>query len=300
MPGSLVMLLCLVAVAVGSSPARADVADRAPSRADVAARAKALGFGRQAAAIARDALAGARLAAGGRDALGATRLGGRPDLPSGTAWPSCHGRRLSFLAQLRPADLAKIALGTVASDARLLLVFADLSEDRDGITRVEEAYGRVGEASCVVVRVAGGPLVRRTTPRGLATLRSRPVRLRPTLTVPDYFLAQRRYKLADSDEVFDAWSDLQSEAAAGTLGHTPRFAPTHQVLGWPSPVQETPLYGCGRSPSSAPSYRLLLQLDFDEPLRFAVGDGGVLYLTGRPADLRAGRFERLCAEFQEG
>jgi hypothetical protein len=27
---------------------------------------------------------------------------------------------------------------------------------------------------------------------------------------------------------------------------------------------------------------------------------GSLYLTGRPADLRAGRFDRLCSEFQQG
>ncbi|HEV7753278.1 MAG TPA: DUF1963 domain-containing protein [Baekduia sp.] len=57
-------------------------------------------------------------------------------------------------------------------------------------------------------------------------------------------------------------------------------------------------YVCGHS--SHPVRRLLLQLDFDPPLRFAVGDGGALYLTILPADLRAGRFDRLCATFDEG
>ena len=288
------MALALAAAATARPPAGG------PSRAEVEARAKALGFGRQASAIARDALPGARLLAGAGAALGASRLGGRPDLPSAMVWPRCQGRSLSFLAQMRLRDVETVARGAVTSGADVLLVFADLSEDPDGVTRVEEAYGPVGGKTCVVVRTARGRLTRRSAPHGVPALRSRPVRLRPTLTVADYEIAESRYHLAKT-QVANHWFGFQEEAAAGTLGHEPRSAPIHQLLGWPSPVQETPLYGCGRgSRSSRPAYRLLLQLDFDEPLRFAVGDGGALYLSGRPADLRAGRFDRLCAEFQEG
>jgi len=64
-------------------------------------------------------------------------------------------------------------------------------------------------------------------------------------------------------------------------------------------IQAPPLYGCRGKRSTRPDYRLLLQLDHDERLRFTPGDAGTLYLTGRPADLRAGRFGRLCAEFQD-
>jgi Domain of unknown function (DUF1963) len=285
----------IVAVAVAAPVANG------PSRADVRDRAQALGFGRHADAIARDALAGALLVPGGSSALGATRLGGRPDLPRSMAWPQCGGQPLSFLAQLRIDDIAAIAPRTVASDADVLLIFADISEDPDGIVRVEEAYGRVGSKTCVVVRAVRGRLTRRRVPPAVATLRSRPVQMRPTLTVPDAGVARERYHLDMRGKGLDRWFDLAGEAAAGTLGRTPRYAPVHQVLGWPSPVQDTPLYGCGNGRrSSQPTYRLLLQLDFDEPLRFAIGDGGVLYLSGRPADLRAGRFGRLCAEFQEG
>jgi len=39
-------------------------------------------------------------------------------------------------------------------------------------------------------------------------------------------------------------------------------------------------------------------LIYDEALGFEFGDAGVLYLTGTLADLRAGRFSRLCAELQ--
>jgi uncharacterized protein YwqG len=218
------------------------------------------------------------------------------------AWPRCKGRPLSFLAQLRLRDVAAVAPGAVPGGGGVLTVFADLGEDPDGITHVEEAYGHVGAATCVVVRAVHGGLTRRATPSRVATLRSRPVRLQPTLTVADYGTAQTRYHFGKSMKLLDSWFKLEDEAAAGTLGRKPRYAPIHQVLGWPSPVQEAPLYGCDDAArrEAQPSYRLLLQLDFDEPLRFAVGDGGALYLSGRPADLRAGRFGRLCAEFQEG
>jgi hypothetical protein len=290
---------CAIVVAVLAAAASAFPAAAAPSRADLSARAKALGFGSQADAIARDALLGARLLAGGSAALGATRLGGRPDLPRAMAWPRCKGRPLSFLAQLRIADLAKVAPRAVASVADVVLVFADLRENADGIPPVEEAFAPVGDKSCVVVRaVARRTLARRVVPSGVATLRSRPVRLRPTLTVPDSGIAEARYHL--TGKALDRWYKLADEAAAGTPGHGSLPAPFHQVLGWPSPVQETPLYGCGRNPTSQPTQRLFLQLDFDPALDFAVGDGGALYLSGRPADLRAGRFSRLCAEFQEG
>lgn len=297
----LIVISCAI-VATGAGAASALPLAAAPSRADLSARAKALGFGAQAGAIARDALPGARLLAGGSAALGASRLGGRPDLPRAMAWPRCKGRPLSFLAQLRIADLAKAAPRAVPSAASVVLVFADLRESADGIPPVEEAFGPVGGKSCVVVRtVARGTLARRAVPRGVAALRSRPVRLRPTLTVPDYGIALPRYHLAKGTEGIDKWFALADEAAAGILGRKPPYTPIHQVLGWPSPVQDTPLYGCGRDrQSSHPTYRLFLQLDFDEPLGFAVGDGGALYLSGRPADLRAGRLSRLCAEFQEG
>ncbi len=65
-------------------------------------------------------------------------------------------------------------------------------------------------------------------------------------------------------------------------------------------MQYPPLFGCGNTFPQGPTHRLLLQMAFDERLNFAIGDGGSLYLTGRPADLRAGRFDRLCSEFQQG
>ncbi|WP_028062604.1 DUF1963 domain-containing protein [Solirubrobacter soli] len=290
---SFATLIASVAVA---GPAAA--AAEGPTRDELVARAKALGLGAKADTIARDALPGARLVAGGDGALGESRLGGEPDLPAGTPWPRCGGHRLSFLAQLRLADVAALAPGAVPANGGTLAVFADLTENADGVTDVEEAVGPVGSKTCVVVRTLRGRLARRPTPKRVAKLRNRPVQLKPTLTIPDSIIGEERYDL--DRKATDAYAELEYEAALGRLETVTESSPVHQVLGWPTPVQDSPLYGCGKTVSKQPSHRLLLQLDFDERLDFAIGDGGALYLSGRAGDLRAGRFNRLCAEFQEG
>ncbi len=265
----------------------------APTRDDVEARAKALKLPHPAK-IAADALPGARLVPGGEATLGGTRLGGNPDLPAAMKWPRCGGHRLGFLAQLRVSDLAAVAPGAIASRRSTLAVFADIGEDDDGYVPIEGAAGPTGAKTCVIVRELRGPLSHRAVPKGVERLKSTPVKLRPTLTVPDVYIAEKRYDLKDDQN--DAWFRLTDELLAGTPGHKPKdYDPNHQVLGWPWPIQDTPLYACGKA-----KHRLLLQMDYDDDLGFAIGDGGVFYLSGRPADLRAGRFDRLCAEFQEG
>jgi uncharacterized protein YwqG len=213
-------------------------------------------------------------------------------------WPTCRGKKTSFLAQIPLAELAQVEPGTVPTDG-MLTVFAGLIPGDDGVTQMEESQGRVGRATCVLVRTLRGTLVRRTSPKRVPKLRSRPVRFVPTLTVADSEIAKERYGLTDK-QVYDKYWRLEYEAAAGTLGREPDELPIHQLLGWPSAVQSPPLFGCGKTFPTDPTHRLLLQLAFDERLNFAIGDGGSLYLTGRPADLRGGRFDRLCSEFQQG
>src|SRR5689334_14274433 len=107
----------------------------ATPREDLAARATALGLP-HADQIAADAVPGARLVPGGTDAIGSIRLGGDPDLPPGTKWPTCRGKKTSFLAQIPLAELATVEPGAVPADGTLA-VFAGLIPDDDGTTRME-------------------------------------------------------------------------------------------------------------------------------------------------------------------
>ena len=267
----------------------------ATPREELAARATALGIP-HADQIAADALPAARLVPGGVDTVGASRLGGDPDLPPGMKWPTCRGKKTSFLAQIPLADFARIEPGVVPTDGTLT-VFAGLIPDDDGVTQMEYGWGRVGHATCVLVRTLRGTLVRRSTPKRVPKLRSRPVRFVPTLTVTDSRIVDERYGLTDKQ--IDNYWRFEYEAASGTLGRRPDGFPIHQVLGLPGAVQYPPLFGCDNTFPKVPTHRLLLQIAFDPRLNFAIGDGGSLYLTGRPDDLREGRFDRLCSEFQQ-
>jgi hypothetical protein len=82
------------------------------------------------------------------------------------------------------------------------------------------------------------------------------VRLRPTLTVPDYEIARTRHHLGTSRKALDGWFELAQDAAIGNA------APRHGL--------------------------------------YAAAPGPRLARAHCPADLRAGRLGRLCAEFQEG
>jgi hypothetical protein len=286
----------LLALALlGALPAPAQAA--APTATQVLARARALGVGHEAQTLRGRFLPGARLLGGGSGALGSTRIGGRPDLAPGQGWPSCHGHRLAFLMQLSLAELQRAAPGQ-AGGTGVLSVFGDLREAPDGVTPIEEVSGRVRPGGCVAVLHGRGALVRRATPRRVKTLRNTPLRLRPTLTIPGWELAEQLLGGGQrADPFFDRWERLASEAAWGVLGHAPPYRPIHQLLGWSSPEQADPTRYCG---SHRAADRLLLQLGYDEGVRFAVGDIGALYVTIAPGDLRRGRYDRLCAEFQEG
>jgi hypothetical protein len=299
---ALALAAVTVAAAVLAPPAAP--AER-PGPEQTLARARALHVGAEAQAARRHFLPGARLRPGGRAVTrGATRLGGRPDLPAGAHWPTCRGRRLSFLAQVDLGELDAAVPGATRGRG-LLSVFADIREPDRGVPGVEEFDGHVRRGTCVAVRHSTATRAqlhrRRHTPPGTPTLRETAVRLRPTLTVPNWVLIEVLLGRRLSRTQFNRWFRLYDETAWGVLGRRPPFLPVHQLLGWSSPVQDDPTYSCGRTRAHhLPARRLLLQLDFDERLRFAVGDGGALYLTILPQDLRAGRFDRLCATFQEG
>lgn len=286
------LLAALVGVLVAAAPA---IGSARPATSDeIVARATALGVGPQAAALSSRFLPGSRLVRGGRATVGGDRLGGRPDLPRGMAWPRCHGRPLTFLLQ---ADMRSVP-GVPDRARGTLFVFADTHEDSSGIAALEEVYGSVRPGGCVAVRhTTTTALHRRPAPRGARALRSTPLQQRSVLTVPTWEAAEAMPGISFSDAEADAWFTLEDEAGWSALGQRTPYDPIHQVLGWSSPVQGPTELNC-RGSARHPR-RLLAQIDWDTKAGFAIGDGGALYVTISAGDLSAGRFDRLCAEFQE-
>lgn len=115
------------------APAGAYVAPRVlRTMADLDAMIADGGFEAAAGEIHRRALPCVHVVADGPglDTPGATRFGGSPDLPSGSAWPATPaGVPLQFLAQIDLAELAQHVGETALPSAGLLSIFAG---DLDG------------------------------------------------------------------------------------------------------------------------------------------------------------------------
>jgi uncharacterized protein YwqG len=128
-------------------------------------------------------------------------------------------------------------------------------------------------------------------------LRDTPLEVRPTLTVPGWDVADY-YDVHDIP--IDPWGELINESTEGVLIDEAKlpYTPFHLLGGWSWSIQGDVEFSCGDKHTKGPERRLLLQLDSDERLRFQYADAGILYITITPQDLRAGRYDRLCGEFQ--
>lgn len=295
MPRALLVLTLLVVLA---APAAA--AARRPTTAQTLALARALGVGDDAATLRKRFLPGARLVPSATASR--THLGGAPDLPRGTAWPTCHGgHRLTLLAQLDVRELARAVPGATRARGTLAVFASQVVDPKRGYPEIDPWAGWLSPGKCYrVLYSPPGTLAHRTTPRGTKAFKNTPMRLRPTLTVPDWETAETLLGHGRPDPWFDRWRDLEERAAWGVLTRPAPYSPRWQALGWSSPLQADPTsaYGCVSAHQPKGPKRLLLQLDADEDrLDFDDTTGGQLMITITAADLRAGRFDRLCGEY---
>lgn len=278
-------------------PPAADAARR-PTAAETVAAARTLGgrVGEDAARIQKRFLPGARMV----PVKGAgSKLGGRPALPIGVKWPTCHGgHRLSLLAQLDLRELEAAVPGATRARGTLAVFASQVVDPKTGFPEIDPWAGWLRPGACLQVRYwpRTAQLGVRATPSGVKAFPSTPFRLRPTLTVPDTLLVGSWLGRAPSD----SWLTLVERAAWGDLRHAPPDLPVRQVLGWSIPIQEDPTATpCPSAHVPKGPQRLLLQLDADEErLDFDDASGGQLLVTIPAADLRAGRFDRLCGEYQ--
>lgn len=266
-------------------------------QAEVGAAAQAAGFGHLANRIAATArptvLVGRKPLRRTPAALGMSRLGGDPDLPLGTRWPRCGRRTQTFLGQLRLSELP-LEADELARSGGLLLVFMEVRF----ASRSDTSHGLWGGRCTTLVHAPEGtPLTRRRPPRGAIVMHLRPAPLRYAVRpdIPDTGMEYRTLAAPLTDiPLLDAeiehWWDMR-----GAIRNR-RGLLEHRLLGY----LDTPNGGgaCWRRTERAvDAWRHLITIGLDFGIGFEVADGGRLQVQISPADLAAGRFDRVCGIF---
>ena len=206
--------------------------------------------------------------AGGDQPVGGSRLGGRPDLPPGTAWPhSSDGRPLAFVAQLDLQDVAVEGYPSLPPAGTLSFFYDD-----------------VADQSAVVHTPAGSALAPLEPPVDLTDavrFRPLPVGVEIDWTLPPCdspFTEDLR--LAEDEDAYLAYQAVGADVVG----------PVHRLFGHPDAIQG--------DPRTSGDEVLLLQVDSDDTLGTLWGDAGRIYFLIGPDDLATGRFDRARAEMQ--
>jgi hypothetical protein len=190
-------------------------------------------------------------------ALGASRLGGRPDVPRGYAWPRFARRDdddpMAFLAQLRCEELSAALPRAGLPSSGLLLIFAGL--DGDSMAPMDPHVEIVAD---------GQQLARAAWPTELIDVQ----RFSPAIAVaePTLSLPGFEYLIEDPKYADDVPSIDDIDRFAVLARPEP---PYHQVFGLPFSAQQDGV---------PDGYRLLLQFEQDANVGAVFGDGGRLHI----------------------
>ena len=214
--------------------------------------------------------------------MGATRLGGCPDLPRGLRWPSCDGAPLSFVAQLRLADLVPFRLSGSLPPSGNLCFFSDA-------TRAAEAAEDPRGGCRVVYADDGVPLTRRPLPLALdepmRSYRWCGVTFHEELTLPPSSMldpALTPAPLALLSEVIprgdvERYRALRRRLAASQLCHRVWGHPDASEASDPRVAAARALTGgAAVAAADVADFQLLLQLDSDDAAAMTFGAGGRL------------------------
>lgn len=204
--------------------------------------------------------------------VGATKLGGAPDLPPGTAWPNFEERPMAFVAQVNLADVAPLYRDGFLPPAGVVSFFCATAD----LHRPDAGHVRFAEATASLARTKPPPELAAHERHATLALTAE-----PDLTLgPAESPSVENLGLSD-DEQF-AYRDMM-EAEHET--------PIHRMLGHPDIVQNDPR-------DADPDLCLLLQVDSDDDAEMEWGDAGRLYYWIRSDDLNTRRFERCWLELQ--
>jgi uncharacterized protein YwqG len=236
--------------------------------------------------------------------LGAAKIGGRPDLPADTEWPTYQdGKPLAFLAQI---DLAEIAqLGTPIKglpSAGLLSLFSvwgwignggdQTPNDRTGFRQEEHGWTVVLHTPPAV------KLERRKTPRGVISFKAATVEPTPILSLPNHRIEPPLAALRWTDDEYERFDRMQSDYRSLQMGHwlknSDSFASHHLLGGYALFQQEFPKEVLEKG------LAMFLQIGTDGSSGMSWEDGGELTFYADAKALAKGRFERIWGTCQGG
>lgn len=217
--------------------------------------------------------------------LGASRFGGAPDLPLGLAWPRRGERPLTFLAQLRMAELRGLDASALLPEDGWLVVFYDAEEQPWG--------GGEDDPEGMQVVYVDGPVSRlqRRAKKGEAPPSMAPLAVHAGFSLPSELptpLAEAFPKDSGKD-LWTEWFSLRDAVALKPFANNAR----HHLLGHPDEIQgemRTDL------PGDPQDWVLLLQLDSEEvpgAVSWTWGDVGRLYFWIRRDDLARRDFSKV-------
>jgi len=219
--------------------------------------------------------------------IGASRLGGVPDLPPGTAWPDRDGVPMEFVAQIRLADLASLpAAARLPQDGSLVFFWNSQWTCSD-----MEREARL----CAVIH-ARGELERATPPRieWKSEFSSEP-QIAPFLHGMAGLTFEAALSLPGGVSPFisgDWWQDFQAEHG-GELTGVEQFHHNF-LLGY---VDEQ---GYVDAHANGTEDQLLLQLDSEDAAELNFGDANKLFFLLTKAELAAGYFSNVRVYSQLG
>jgi uncharacterized protein YwqG len=236
---------------------------------------------------------------------GASKLGGLPDLPQGSAWPAGKGKPLAFIGQIRLEDARGCAAALALPPSGTLSFFYDAAQETYGADPADRGGWQV------LYFAADASLIRTPAPTELpqeARYHACAVTLTDELTLP----VQPELEIPSLDWTDDelanyeqAWATFPAPEEHGTIHN--------RLLGHPDTLQDDMRLECQlasngvnamddprvtRLSAGAMDWRLLLQVDSDPNAGMRWASAGMLYFWIQEQALRARQFDNVWVVLQ--
>lgn len=222
-------------------------------------------------------------------AAGASRMGGLPDLPVGTAWPVFDGRPLNFIAQVDLGELPAVPGHEVMPGAGRLLFFFAVDD-----ALFEPAGAGPDDRARVVYVPPGVEAQEASPPPTVVPYMARTVVAVSRLTLPSpspsiTALGLDHYEM---QAYTAAW-----ERSLEMKGTPPTHRYHDQLLGHARPIQEDPRM---TPDDQSKDWTLLLAVHDDASICLDLADAGALYFMIPRDALAGGEWDACFVDAQSG